>query len=152
MCVEGCIIILILLVLEQLNHSTIWEKRKYSVKDTNKQQRRQKILKFSPRSMLPTTWVPRWVLDWWGFLVVDAPVEASSAHALLLMLRGARGTRRGTYSTYGSSSAKEALGRMVAAWDLLVEDAPARFPSTFTLVGLSSAGIGSTKLRPNSYK
>jgi hypothetical protein len=37
MCVEGRIIILILLTLEQLNHSTIRERRKYSVKDINKQ-------------------------------------------------------------------------------------------------------------------
>jgi hypothetical protein len=42
MSVEGRTIILIVLALEQLNHSTIWEKIKYSVKDTNKQQRRQK--------------------------------------------------------------------------------------------------------------
>jgi hypothetical protein len=40
MCVEGHINILILLALEQLNYSTIWEKRKYLVKDMNKQQRR----------------------------------------------------------------------------------------------------------------
>jgi hypothetical protein len=149
MCVEGRIIIL---ALEQLNHSTIWERRKYSVKDTNKQQRRQNILKCSPRSILPTTWVPGHVLDWWGFLLADTPAKASSARALLLMLRWARGTGWGTYSTYGLSSLEEAPVKIVVAWDLLVEDASARFSPTFTLVGLLSVGIGSTKLCPNSYK
>jgi hypothetical protein len=151
-CVEGRIIMLTLLALKQLNHNTIWEKRKYSVKDMNTHQRRQKILKCSPRSMLPTTWVPGWVLDWWGFLVTDTPAEASSARYLLLILRGAQGTGRGTYSTYRSSSAMEAPRRMVVAWDLVVEDALPRFSPTFTPAGLSSVGIGSTKLHPNSYK
>jgi hypothetical protein len=112
--------------------------------------KKTKILKCLPRSMLPTTWVPGRVLDWRGFLVADTPVEASSARVLLLTLRGARGTRRETYSTYRTVSAMEALGRKVVAWDLLVEDAPARFSLTFTPAGLSSVGIGSTKLCPNS--
>jgi hypothetical protein len=110
-----------------------------------------KILKCSPRSMLPTTWVPRWVLNWRGFLVEDTSAEASSARVHLL-LRGARGTRRGTYSTYGTVSVMKAPGRIVVAWDLLVEDTPARFSPAFTLEGLSSVGIRSMKFHPKSYR
>ena len=36
--------------------------------------------------------------------------------------------------------------------DLLVKDAPARLSPVPTTAGQSSRGIGSTKLRPNSYK
>jgi hypothetical protein len=84
--------------------------------------------------------------------VADELAEASSARALLLMERGARGTRRGTYSTYWTGSLQEAPGRTVDTRDLLAGAATTRLAPTSSLAGLSSVGIGSTKLRPNSYK
>jgi hypothetical protein len=63
-------------------------------------------------------------------LVVDALAEASSTRALLLVERGARGTRRGTYSTYWTSSLQEAPRRIVMTGDLLIEDNPVGFSLT----------------------
>ena len=40
----------------------------------------------------------------------------------------------------------------MAVCDLLVKEAPARLPPAPTTAGRSSRGIGSTKLRPNSYE
>ena len=37
-------------------------------------------------------------------------------------------------------------------WNLLVIEALARFSPVFITAGRTSRGIGSTKLRPNSYK
>jgi hypothetical protein len=68
------------------------------------------------------------------------------------MERGARRTRRGTYSTYWTGSLQEAPGRTVDTRDLLAGAATARLPPASSPAGLSSAGTGSTKLRPNSYK
>jgi hypothetical protein len=68
------------------------------------------------------------------------------------MERGARGTRRDTYSTYWTDSFQEALGRTVDTRDLLARAATTRLPLAYSLARLSSAGTGSTKLCPNSYK
>ena len=37
-------------------------------------------------------------------------------------------------------------------WNLLVIEDPARFSTVLTMAGRTSRGIGSTKLRPNSYE
>jgi hypothetical protein len=68
------------------------------------------------------------------------------------MERGARGTRRDTYSTYWTDSLQEASGRTVDSRDLLVGAAMARLPPASSPARLTSAGIRSTKLCPNSYK
>ena len=47
---------------------------------------------------------------------------------------------------------EETLGNTVVIGNLLVTEAPARFSLVFTMVGRTSRGIGSIKLRPNSYK
>jgi hypothetical protein len=84
--------------------------------------------------------------------VIDALAEASSARALLLMERGARGTGRGTYSTYWTGSLQEAPGRTVNTRDLLAEVAMARLAPASSLAGLSLVEIGSTKLHPISTR
>jgi len=84
-------------------------------------------------------------------LAEDKPEELS-ARPLLPIVRGARGTGRGIYSTYTSRLAEETPGNIVAVRDLLVKDAPARLSPVPTMAGQSSRGIGSTKFRPNSYK
>jgi hypothetical protein len=68
------------------------------------------------------------------------------------MERGARGTRRDTYSTYWTDSLQEALGRTVDTRDLLARAATARLSLACSPARLSSAGTRSTKLRRNSYK
>jgi hypothetical protein len=68
------------------------------------------------------------------------------------MEREARGTRRDTYSTYWTGSLQKAPGRTVDTRDLLARAAMARLPPASAPAGLSSAGTGSTKLCPNSYK
>jgi len=102
--------------------------------------------------MLATTGVPERVLDRRDFLAEEKPEEELSTHPLLPTVRGARGTGRGIYSTYTSRLAEETPGNIVAVRDLLVKDAPARLSPVPTMAGQSSRGIGSTKLRPNSYK
>ena len=62
--------------------------------------------------MLATIGVPGRVLDWRDFLVEDKPEELS-ARPLFPTLRGPRGTRRGTYSTYTSETVEETLGNIV---------------------------------------
>jgi hypothetical protein len=47
---------------------------------------------------------------------------------------------------------QEAPGRTVDTRDLLARAATTRLPPASSLARLSSAGTGSTKLRPNSYK
>jgi hypothetical protein len=84
--------------------------------------------------------------------VTDTLAKASFARALLWMERGARGTRRATYSTYWTSSLQEAPERTVDTRDLLAEAATTILPLASSTARLSSAGTGSTKLRPNSYK
>jgi hypothetical protein len=68
------------------------------------------------------------------------------------MERGAQGTRHATYSTYWIGSLQEAPGRTVDTRDLLAGAATTILPPASSTTGLSSAGTGSTKLRPNSYK
>ena len=63
--------------------------------------------------MLATTGVPGRVLDWRDFLAADRAEEELSAHPLFPTVQGARGTRRGTYSTYTSRFAEETLGNIV---------------------------------------
>jgi hypothetical protein len=84
-------------------------------------------------------------------LVADKLAEASSARALLLVERVAQGTGHGTYSTYWTSSMQEAPGRTVNTRDLLVGAATARLTPAPAPAELSTVGIGSTKLCPNSY-
>ena len=112
----------------------------------------QSILICSPKSMLATTGVPRRVLDWWDFLAVDGAEEELSARPLFPKVRGARGTRWGTYSSYTSENVEETPRSIMVVWNLLIKDAPARLPLASTFAGRSSRGIGSAKLRPNSYK
>jgi hypothetical protein len=69
-------------------------------------------------------------------LVADELAEASSMHALLLVERGARGTKRGTYLTYRTSSLQEAPRRTVNTGDLLVRAAMARLALALALAGL----------------
>ena len=60
--------------------------------------------------MLATTGVPGRVLDWRDFLAADGAEEELSAHPLFPKVQGARGTRRGTYSSYTSENAEETPG------------------------------------------
>ena len=60
----------------------------------------QSALICSPKSMLATTRVPRRVLDRRDFLAADGAKEELSARPRFPKVRGARGTRRGTYSSY----------------------------------------------------
>jgi hypothetical protein len=68
------------------------------------------------------------------------------------MEQGARGTRRDTYSTYWTDSLQEAPGRAVDTRDLLARAVMARLPPASSPARLTSAGTGSIKLCPNSYK
>jgi hypothetical protein len=102
--------------------------------------------------MLATTRVPRRVLGWQDFLEAGKPDEEPSTRPLFETLRGPRGTRRGTYSSYTSTTLEETPGNTVVIGNLLVIEAPARFSPVFTTAGRTSRGIGSTKLRPNSYE
>jgi hypothetical protein len=52
------------------------------------------------------------------------------------MERGVQKTRRGTYSTYWTSSLKEAPGRTMTTGDLLIEDNPVGFSPTLAPAGL----------------
>jgi len=63
--------------------------------------------------MLATTGVPGRVLDWRDFLAADGAEEELSARPLFLKVRGARETRRGTYSSYTSENAEETPGNVV---------------------------------------
>ena len=102
--------------------------------------------------MLAITSVPRQVLDWQAFLAAGTPEEEPATRPLLPTLRAARGTERGTYSTYTSGFAEETPGSITAVCDLLVKEAPARLPPAPTTAGRVSWGIGSTKFCPNSYE
>ena len=102
--------------------------------------------------MLATTGVPGRVLGWRDFLEVGKPDEEPSTHPLFETLRGPRGTERGIYSSYTSTTPKETPGNAVVIWNLLITEALARSSPVFTTAGRTSRGIGSTKLRPNSYK
>ena len=100
--------------------------------------------------MLATTGVPEGVLGLRGFLETGRPDEDPSIRPLFGTLRGPRGTRRGTYSSYTSTNPEETPGRAVEVWDLLIAEAPAkRFPVSAT-AGRTSRGIESTKFRPSS--
>ena len=63
--------------------------------------------------MLATTAVPGRVLDWRDLLAADGAEEELSAHQLFLKVRGARGTRRGTYSSYTSENVEETPGSIM---------------------------------------
>ena len=63
--------------------------------------------------MLATIGVPEQVLDWRDFLAADKAEEEPSARPLFPTVRGARGTGRGTYSTYTSRFAEETPGNIV---------------------------------------
>jgi len=102
--------------------------------------------------MLATTRVPGRVLGWRDFLEVGKLDEEPSACPLFETLRGPRGTGRGIYSSYTSTTPEETPGNTVVIGNLLVTEAPARFSPVFTMVGRASREIGSTKLRPNSYE
>jgi len=102
--------------------------------------------------MLATTRVPGRVLGWRDFLEAGKLDEEPSAHPLFETLRGPQGTGRGTYSSYTSTNPEETLGNTVVIWNLLVTEDPARFSLVLTTAGRTSRGIGSTKLRPNSYE
>ena len=101
--------------------------------------------------MLATTGVPGKVLGLRDFLEVGRPDEDPSVRPLFGTLRGPRGTRRGTYSSYTSTNPEETPGSTVENGNLLVAEAPASFSPAFAKTGRTSRGIGSTKLRPNSY-
>ena len=102
--------------------------------------------------MLATTGVPGRVLGWRDFLEAGKPDEEPSARPLFETLRGPQGTGRGTYSSYTSTTLEETLGNTVVIGNLLVTEALARFSPVFTTAEGTSRGVGSTKLRPNSYK
>ena len=102
--------------------------------------------------MLATTGVPEGVLGLRGFLETGRPDEDPSVRPLFGTLRGPRGTRRGTYSSYTSTNPEETPGRAVEVWDLLVAEFLASFSPISAAVGRTSRGIGSTKFRPSSYE
>ena len=103
--------------------------------------------------MLATTGVPGGVLGLRDFLEAGRPDEDPSVRPLFETLRGPRGTRRGTYSSYTSTNPKETPRNAVEIGDLLVAEATASsFPVFAMTGGTAREGIGSTKLRPNSYK
>ena len=102
--------------------------------------------------MLATTGIPRRVLGLRDFLEAGRPDEDPSVCPLFGTLRGPRGTRRGTYSSYTSTNLEETPGSAVEIGNLLVAEAPASFSLVFTTIGRTSRGIRSTKLRPNSYE
>ena len=103
--------------------------------------------------MLATTGVPGRVLGLRDFLEAGRPDEDPSVCPLFGTLRGPRGTRRGTYSSYTSTNLEETPGNAVEIGDLLVAEALASsFPVFAMTGGTAREGIGSTKLRPNSYE
>ena len=92
--------------------------------------------------MLATTRVPGRVLGLREFLEAGRPDEDPSVHPLFGTLRGPRGTRRGTYSSYTSTNPEETPGSAVENGNLLVAEAPASFSPTFAKTGRTSRGIG----------
>jgi len=102
--------------------------------------------------MLATTGVPGRVLGLRDFLEAGRPDEDPSIRPLFGTLRGPRGTRRGTYSSYISTNPEETPGSAVEIGNLLVAEAPASFSLVFATAGRTSRGTGSTKLCPNSYE
>ena len=63
--------------------------------------------------MLATTGVPGRVLDWRDFLTADGAEEELFARPLFPKVRGARGTRQGTYSSYMSENVEETPGIII---------------------------------------
>ena len=102
--------------------------------------------------MLATTGVPERVLGLRGFLEIGRPDEDPSVRPLFGTLRGPRGTRRGTYSSYTSTNPEETPGSAVEVGDLLVAEVPASLSPVSATAGRTSRGIGSTKFRPSSYE
>ena len=102
--------------------------------------------------MLATTGVPEGVLGLRGFLETGKPDEDPSIRPLFGTLRGPRGTRRGTYSSYTSTNPEETPGRAVEVWDLLIAEVPASLSPVSATTGKASGETGSTKFRPNSYE
>ena len=103
--------------------------------------------------MLATTGVPGGVLGLRDFLEAGRLEEDPSVHPLFETLRGPRGTRRGTYSSYTSTNPEETPGNAGEIRDLLVAEAPpSSFPVFATTGGIAREGIGSTSLHPNSYE
>ena len=98
--------------------------------------------------MLATTGVPGRVLGWRDFLEAGKPDEEPSARPLFETLRGPRGTGRGTYSSYISSTLEETLGKTVVIGNLLVIEAPARFSPVFTTAGGHQEGSGQQSCAP----
>jgi hypothetical protein len=102
--------------------------------------------------MLATTGVPERLLGWRDFLETGRPDEDPSIHPLFRTLRGLRGTRRGTYSSYTSTNPEETPGSAVEVGNLLVMEVPAGLSPVSAMAGRTSKGIGSTKFRPSSYE
>ena len=103
--------------------------------------------------MLATTGVPGGVLGLRDFLEAGRPDEDPSIRPLFETLRGPRGTKRGTYSSYTSTNPKETLGNAVEIGDLLVAEATVSSFLVFaTTGGTTREGIRPTKLRPSSYE
>ena len=102
--------------------------------------------------MLATTGVPEGVLGLRGFLETGRLDEDPSVRPLFGTLRGPRGTRRGTYSSYTSTNPEVTLGSAVEDGDLLVAEVPASLSPVSATAGRTSRGIGSTKFRPSSYE
>ena len=103
--------------------------------------------------MLATTGVPGGVLGLRDFLKAGRPDEDPSVRPLFETLRGPRGTKRGTYSSYTSTNPKETLGNTMEIGDLLVAEATASSFLVFATIGETAReGIGSIKLCPNSYE
>ena len=102
--------------------------------------------------MLATTGVPERLLGLRDFLERGRPDEDPSVCPLFGTLRGPRGTRRGTYSSYTSTNPEETPGSAVEVGDLLVAEVPASLSPVSATAGRTSRGIGSTKFRPSSYE
>ena len=103
--------------------------------------------------MLATTKVPGGVLGLRDFLEAGRLDEDPSIRPLFETLRGPRGTRRGTYSSYTSTNPEETLGNAMEIGDLLVAEAMASsFPVFAMTGGTAREEIRSTKLHPNSYE
>ena len=102
--------------------------------------------------MLATTGVPKGLLGLRDFLETGRPDEDPSVRPLFGTLRGPRGTRRGTYSSYTSTNPEETPGSAVEGGDLLVAEVPASLSPVSAMAGRTSRGIGSTKFRPSSYE
>ena len=98
--------------------------------------------------MLATTGVPGRVLGWRDFLEAGKPDEEPYAHPLFKTLRGPRGTGRGIYSSYTSTTPEETLGNTVVIGNLLVTEALARFSPVFTTAGGHQEGSGQQSCAP----